>query len=671
VPELHVREQSRQETFRVEEAAVTIGRSAQNTIVLRDPRSSRRHCRIEREGDGFRIVDLESQNGTFVNGAPIEVRRLEPGDVIEIGAARIWFDREPPKAAGADRRTTAVRRAVKVEESGPDLERLRRERSNLLRLQRITRALNSEHDVVRLLELILDSAVELTDAERGFLIVGEGEALRIRVARNFDRETVENPEFSISRSIAERVFRSGKPVLALNAQEDERFQGTASVDTLGLRSLLCVPLRIKDRSLGTVYLDNRLHKGVFSDEDLRLLETLADQAAIALENADLVRDLKASKEEVEALNRALSERVRSQSVELSEVRRILTSSRDELRTRHRYEDIIGRSGRMQEVFRLLDRVIDSDVPVFIHGESGTGKELVAKAIHFNGPRADGPFVSENCAAVPETLLESELFGYMKGAFTGAIADKKGLFELAQGGTLFLDEVGNMSPEMQKKLLRVLQERELRRVGGKRMIPFDVRIISASNRDPKEMVARGELREDLYFRLQVITVEVPAVRERREDIPLLVEHFLRKFTKEEDRGRLAIPSEVMERLLEYSWPGNVREIENEVRRLVTLAEDAISLALLSPHIREGREQFRVRDSGPVRDLNALVEEVERLEILKALEHCRGNKTKAAEALGISRFTLQRKLEKYGMSARSAGDETEGGGDADPEDEERAR
>jgi transcriptional regulator with GAF, ATPase, and Fis domain len=660
LPDLHLREQARRETIRIEDEAVTIGRSAQNTIVVKDPRSSRRHCRIERHGDRYRVVDLGSQNGTFVNGTPVASRVLETGDRIEIGGARIFFDREPRESEGAGARTRVS--GDVADDSGPDLERLLRERSNFLRLQRTTRAINSELDLEPLLEIILDAAVELTDAERGFLILREGEALRIRVARNLDRETIERPEFSISRSIAESVCRNGEPILTLNAQEDERFADTQSVDTLGLRSLLCVPFTVKDRVLGTVYLDNRLHKGVFSDEDLRLLETLADQAAIAIQNADLVGELRASKRSLDDLNRALEERVRNQSAELSEVRRILSSSSDDLGFKYRYENIVGRSRRMQEVFRLLDRVIDSEVPVFIHGESGTGKELVAKAIHFNGPRRERPFVSENCAALPETLLESELFGYVKGAFTGANTDKKGLFELAAKGTLFLDEVGNMGAEMQKKLLRVLQEREIRRVGGKDKIATDVRIISASNRDPKEMVAQGALREDLYFRLQVITVEIPPVRERREDIPRLVEHFLTKFCADEKRRPLAVPPEVMNRFLDYSWPGNVREIENEVRRIVTLADSEISLDLISPHIREGREQFRVEPSGPIRNLNALVEEVERLEILKALEHCRNNKTRAAEMLGISRFTLQRKLEKYGLHQRDAG----GRGGDDPND-----
>ena len=444
------------------------------------------------------------------------------------------------------------------------------------------------------------------------------------------------------------MLESGEPILTLNAQDDDRFEGTQSIDTLGLRSLLCVPLQAKDRSFGTIYLDNRLHKGVFSDEDLRLLETLADQAALAFETGRLVKELRRSKAEVEELNRALEDKLRVRNVELSEARDRLRRSQEDARSKFDYDKIIGTSRRMKEVFRLLDRVVPSEVPVLVLGASGTGKELVAKAIHYNGPRRDAPFVSENCGAVSESLLESELFGYVKGAFTGASRDRKGLFEVAEGGTIFLDEVSDMSAEMQKKLLRVLQEREVRRVGGKGTVPIDVRVISASNRDLKEMVAKGEFREDLYFRLQVLTVELPKLVDRRDDIPLLARHFLAKACVEEGKPELELSSEIVELFLEYAWPGNVREMENEVRRLVALSDGALTPDLVSPHVRENREQFEVHESGPVRDLGELVEEVERLEILKALEHTKNNKTRAAEALGISRFTLQRKLDKYGIS-----------------------
>jgi two-component system response regulator AtoC len=288
------------------------------------------------------------------------------------------------------------------------------------------------------------------------------------------------------------------------------------------------------------------------------------------------------------------------------------------------------------------------VPVFVFGESGTGKELVAKAIHRHGPRQKGPIVSENCAALTETLLESELFGYVKGAFTGADRTRKGLFEVADTGTLFLDEVGDMSSNMQRKLLRVLQEGEVRPVGGVEPVKVDVRIVSASNRDLRELVRAGEFREDLFYRLSVLQIRMPPLRERREDIPLLISHFFdREAKRTGGRLRLLAPG-VMDALMEYDWPGNVRELENECLRMLALSNEVVELDVLSEQIR-GFVPSGAPEGPPdeVRDLNVLVEAVEVAEIAKALRIHRNNKTKAADALCISRFALQRKMEKYGI------------------------
>jgi transcriptional regulator with PAS, ATPase and Fis domain len=294
--------------------------------------------------------------------------------------------------------------------------------------------------------------------------------------------------------------------------------------------------------------------------------------------------------------------------------------------------------------------VDSEVPVHIHGESGTGKELVARAVHSYGPRAKGPFVSENCAALTETLLESELFGYVKGAFTGADKPRKGLFELAHKGTLFLDEVGDMSPGMQRKLLRVLQEGEVRPVGGVEPVKVDVRIVSASNRDLQAMVESHEFREDLFYRLRVLHIRLPSLRERKEDIPLLVSTFLdREAKRQGGRPRRMAPG-VMDMLLVYDWPGNVRELENECLRMLALSGEVIEPEVLSEQVR-GYVPKPLDAGRPdeVRDLNVLVEQIEVAEIRKALALHDGNKTRAADALRISRFALQRKLEKYGIAA----------------------
>jgi Nif-specific regulatory protein len=298
------------------------------------------------------------------------------------------------------------------------------------------------------------------------------------------------------------------------------------------------------------------------------------------ENIRLKGDMKKLRSELRTVRRLLGDRDRSI------LDKNLFIAGEE--TRGKYHPLVGSSSAMQELFNTLDRVIETNVPVLIQGESGTGKELVAKAIHYNSKRAHGRFVSENCAAIPTTLLESELFGYTKGAFTGATRDKKGLFELASGGTLFLDEIGDMSEEMQKKLLRVLQEGEIRPVGAKDVLKVDVRIISASNKELQQLVEKGKFRKDLYYRINVITIRTPALREHREDIPELAEHFLDKVAAEYKMPRRELAPDVLGVLSVYDWPGNIREFENEIYRVVALSDGIITSDLLSSHIQKAKE-----------------------------------------------------------------------------------
>ncbi len=315
----------------------------------------------------------------------------------------------------------------------------------------------------------------------------------------------------------------------------------------------------------------------------------------------------------------------------------------QLTERYRFGNIIGKSKPMQELFKVLERVARSSATVLIVGRTGTGKELVARAIHYNSPRAKGPFVDINCGALPEELLESELFGYVRGAFTGATESRPGLFEVAHGGTLFLDEVEALKPELQVKLLRVLQERVIRRVGGRENIPVDVRIIAATNQDLEAAVRRGEFREDLYYRLNVVTLYLPELRERREDIPLLVEHFLQQYARENNQPVRRFSTEAMRLLMSYSWPGNVRELQNAVEYALTMStEPVLTIRDLPPHISGIAPTERW--APPERGLRTL-QEVEKRHILRILEETGGNHTRAAEILGIDRRTLYRKLEKY--------------------------
>jgi transcriptional regulator with PAS, ATPase and Fis domain len=363
----------------------------------------------------------------------------------------------------------------------------------------------------------------------------------------------------------------------------------------------------------------------------------ADIASAVIEAA---RAAERERDLVSRLERSEQERCR----EREELHRALETSRRELASKYNYSTIVGRSKAMRALFSILDKVTETHVAVLVQGESGTGKELVARAIHFNGPRRERPFLSINCAALPETLLEAELFGYLKGAFTGAERDKIGLFEAAHRGTLFLDEVSEMSASMQVKLLRVLQEQELRPVGGKDVRKIDVRIISASNQDLRSLVEAGRFRKDLFYRLNVVEIVLPPLRERREDIPLLVEHFLE--TIEGGREKKLGPG-VMELLQSYGWPGNVRELENEIRRAIALSGATIQANDFSGHVkRPNVERYDIGHPEGL-TLKQRMEILERRILQEALARANNNKTRCARELGLSRFGFLKKLDKYGL------------------------
>jgi transcriptional regulator with GAF, ATPase, and Fis domain len=483
------------------------------------------------------------------------------------------------------------------------------------------------------------------------VLFDEGE-FRIEAARNFDRESVINPAFKFSRSIAERVASTGASLLATDAQRDERFTDNMSVADLKLRSVACVPLKIHGEVFGVLYLDNRFQTGVFTPGDMAILESFGHQASIAIENARLHQDnldrqeeLRLSKEKVEELNRMLSKQVEEQKVELVRAKETLELNQKEFRSKYNYDNIVGTSKAMQTIFRLLDRITDSDVSVLIQGRSGTGKELVARAVHFNGPRRKMPFVSINCAAVSETLLESELFGHVRGAFTGAVRDKKGLFEFADKGTVFLDEISDMSHAMQTKLLRTLQEGEIRPVGGKNTKKVNVRILSASNKDLAQMVKDRHFREDLFYRLNVVRVNIPELQERNEDIPLLVEHFLTVLSAETQREKLSVSREAMHCLTIHDWPGNVRELENEMRRVNALSDGIVEVEDLSENIRctKTPPKPEMDIDRPLKEITRqAVEEIESEVIARALARTGWKKTQTARLLGISRPTLDAKI-----------------------------
>jgi transcriptional regulator with GAF, ATPase, and Fis domain len=404
---------------------------------------------------------------------------------------------------------------------------------------------------------------------------------------------------------------------------------------LKLRSVLAVPLIARGEVLGVVYLDDRMRAGAFGKRELGWVRLVSALAAVAVADA---RD--------QLLLRRAARRARSAEAKVTQMLAkrealLLLANQALARTRGRqtrfdYDAIVGESAPIQDLLNLVDRVVPSDIPVLVLGSSGSGKELIARAIHSNGPRREMPFVSENCSAIPESLLESTLFGHVKGAFTGAARHHAGLFEIAHGGTLFLDEIADMSLGMQAKLLRVLENGEMRRVGSERSIKVDVRVIGATHKSLEQMVQARTFREDLYYRLNVITLRVPALAERRADIPLLVRHFLNKYAS--DR-RIVLAPGVLDELCSLPWPGNVRQLENEMRRALVLADDEIRQEHLS-------SSLIASNAAPEAALNlrARLDALETQLVQRALSQTQGNQTKAALLLGVSRFGLQKMIRR---------------------------
>jgi serine/threonine-protein kinase PknK len=516
----------------------------------------------------------------------------------------------------------------------------------LRRLLALSRRLNGEGSLDRLLDDVIDAAIELTAAERGFLILRGGRgataastaALEVAVARGFADGDLDDGGPSFSRSIAEKAAQSGEPVITLDAGRDERFGAAASVAAFRLRSVMAVPLRQKGQVAGCLYVDHRLRGGAFDDDAAALLLDLADIAAVAIDNARLAADLRRQAEEIDGLNRRLAADIADRDAELAQVRARLGRGRDALAGA--YPSIVGRSPAVVGMLERIERAARVALPVVIVGESGTGKELIARALHDHGPRRERAFVAVNCSAMPEPLLESELFGHVRGAFTGADRDRRGLFEVADGGTLFLDEVADTGPAMQAKLLRVLQDGTFRRVGDERVRRADVRVIAATQRPLAELASAGRFRDDLRFRLEVIAIDAPPLRARDGDIPLLVEHVLARVA---GGTPPRLTRAALRALEQHPWPGNVRELENALARAVALGGEVIDVDDLPEAV------VRTRGARPAAlpddlTLKPAVAALERTYLDAALARAGGNQTVAARLLGLSRFGLQKKLRR---------------------------
>jgi Nif-specific regulatory protein len=503
------------------------------------------------------------------------------------------------------------------------------------------RAISSVLDIDDLLPKILTSVMQAVDADRGMLITcGEDgqqpAALKVECQKNFSRAAITDDGFAYGREIIARVRDTKKSVVMGAVKGEGMWHGLRRRKDHSPRSIYCLPLRHRDVALEIIYMEGDASKNNFRNDDVKIIDSFGAQAAIAIENAQMYSRL-----------RKAEEKLRDENIYLKQ----------EIEETRCSEHVVGKSKVIEECLNLARKASTSDITVLIEGETGTGKELIARAIHLMGTRKNALFIAQNCSALPESLLESELFGHKKGAFTGAVQDKKGLFEIADGGTIFLDEVADMTPALQAKLLRVAQEGIIRPVGGVEEKTISLRVVSATNRSLAEEVKAGRFREDLYYRLNAFTIKVPPLRERKEDIPILAMHFLERLAKRLNKTIKGISQDAMMKLLAYDFPGNVRELENEIEKAAVMVSDGemIRSGDLSVKIvgATGTTPHGVAQPGQLR-----LEDAQRKCILAALARCGGHKTKAARELGISRrglyFMIKRlKLDvqphqKYGSS-----------------------
>ncbi|MFN0111886.1 MAG: sigma 54-interacting transcriptional regulator [Blastocatellia bacterium] len=649
-PKLIVREGlAKGQVYEIVKPEIAIGRYDSNspsTLGLKDIVVSRNHCRIIRRGDTFLVQDANSHNGTYVNGSLVKEIELKHKDEIRVGKTKLqfWLHEEGDEG---ELNSTRVRLLdddphtqsmillqskdslyLKDPKQTPDAKPAARIERNYQMLLQLGREINSIRNLDKLQQRLLELIFSVIPAERGAILTtvpGEGK-LTSRADR-FKHEQTEGQEWGVSRTILRKAKDTDGGVWTGNIEPELLQDIEKSLVVSGAKSVLAARLMVSTEVFGVIYLDTTNQTELFDGDHLQLLTAIANLAAGALETAQFVERLNNDKKRLQ----------------------------DELDGDRK---MVGQSGRMQDVRKWVEKVAKSNASALIRGESGTGKELVARAIHQNSERKDKPFIAINCAAIPETLIESELFGSEKGAFSGALS-RKGKFELADGGTIFLDEIGELKMELQAKLLRAVQEFEIERVGGTRLIKVNVRLIAATNKDLEAAIQTHEFRKDLFYRLNVLTISMPSLRERQSDIPELANYFLAKYASECKHRVMGISQKAMDCLLSYSWQGNIRELENAIESAMVmtttdwiLPEDlpdrisgydpddtgGVDTGGLSepPHSPESPFPF------PVTTFRKALKEAKKWIVRNALDRANGNRTEAAKLLDIHANNLDRYL-----------------------------
>jgi transcriptional regulator with GAF, ATPase, and Fis domain len=577
--------------FALRKTLTSIGSAPTNDIVLDDPSVAQSHAVIRLDKSGFELKALERSNPLRINGKKKRKALLAHGDEIEIGQVPLEFS-----ILAGDGSAGSPSQKVSPEEI-----------TGYQKLHEFSQKLLSDYKLPVLLDNLLDSIISITSADKGFLILVEDQEFRIKVARNLERQNIEDAVEQVSDSIIRKVVDSKRPLIVSDALSNNEFNSSQSVINLNLSSVMCVPLIDRGQLIGLIYVGNENVANLFERRHLDLLTVFASQASLIIANAIMVRSLQLDKE-------LLSERI-------SEMR---------------FGRIIGACDAMKEIYRTVEKVAPTTVNVLVIGQTGTGKELIAHEIHRRSPRAEKPFVTINCGAIPESLLESELFGHVKGAFTGANQTRQGKFQAADGGTIFLDEIGEMPVNLQVKLLRVLQEHTVTKVGATSPEKIDIRVVAATNKDLDKAVREGEFREDLYYRLNVVLLELPPLSERGNDVVLIAKYLIRELSEELGVPHKELSKEAIQALSKYAWPGNIRQLENRLKKAIVLADSSV----LSPDDLDLPPEVLE----PIMPLSEAKERFALRYVLEALERNEGNRTQTARELDVDPRTIFRYLEK---------------------------